>query len=313
MARPTIKDVAALAGVSAPTASRAINGIRVNADAARRVEQAVEALGFQRNAFARGLLLDRSSIIAMVMGETGPDVPGEFQRHAVEACRRRSYHLVADQVLKASSAQRLVDALVSRLRPDGLILWSPAADDLHVITSLIEAKVPYVRIQGDPRKGPTIGVDASATADAAFEIARASQAQRVIYARGGEPAWASAARSRSLSSVVKRSGAAVALETVAAQDFEAGLSLGAAETAPDRTAFICDSSGAALGVNEALRRRGTEASAIICFQDTAALRLTSGHIRRQVLPVREMAEAAISQIVAGDRPPGPQSFASRFL
>lgn len=311
MSRPTIKDVAALAGVSAPTASRALNGIRVNPDAARRVGLAVAALGFRRNAFARSMLIDRSSIIGLVMGEGGPDVPGEFQRHAVQICRERAYHLIADQVMAGDSAQTLVATLVDRLRPDGLILWSPAADDPGVLEMLAAASVRFVRLQGDPAHGPTLGVDAASSALAALTIAAEAGAARVVYARGGEPGWISAVRSAVFAEEARSLGVDLVCREMTGDLFEAGAAL--ISPGEQGAAYLCDASSVALGVSEGVRRAGESADAlIVCFQDTAALRLTSGSIRRQVLPLKEMAEAAFAQILDGGENDG-MLFSPRFL
>jgi LacI family transcriptional regulator len=63
----TITDVARLAGVSAGTASKALNGRGgISADTAERVRQAAERLGYQPNALARGLLTGRSFTVGLI-------------------------------------------------------------------------------------------------------------------------------------------------------------------------------------------------------------------------------------------------------
>ena len=62
----TIKDVAARAGLSVMTVSRVLNGERhVSAQAREKVQAAIEALGYRRNVFARGLPGARSFLICM--------------------------------------------------------------------------------------------------------------------------------------------------------------------------------------------------------------------------------------------------------
>ncbi|MGG7449713.1 LacI family DNA-binding transcriptional regulator [Plantibacter auratus] len=68
--RPTIDDVAAAAGVSRGTVSRAMNGHRwVSEEARRAVEAAVRSTGYRANAHARGLKLRRSGSVAFLLGE----------------------------------------------------------------------------------------------------------------------------------------------------------------------------------------------------------------------------------------------------
>jgi LacI family transcriptional regulator len=64
---PTVTDVAALAGVSVGTASKALNGRgQLRASTRDRVLAAAEQLGFQPNALARGLLSGRSYTVGVL-------------------------------------------------------------------------------------------------------------------------------------------------------------------------------------------------------------------------------------------------------
>lgn len=67
---PTLDKVAALAGVSRATASRAINGgSRVSPEALAAVEQAVRTLGYTPNRAARSLATRRTDSVALVVPE----------------------------------------------------------------------------------------------------------------------------------------------------------------------------------------------------------------------------------------------------
>lgn len=70
---PTLEDIAAAAGVSRSTASRAINGgDRVSPQAQAAVDAAVAELGYTPNRAARSLVTRRTSSIALVIPE--PDI-----------------------------------------------------------------------------------------------------------------------------------------------------------------------------------------------------------------------------------------------
>ena len=79
MQTPTLRDVAALAGVHAATASRALNPKTrrlVNAETARRIVRAAESLGYQPNPIARSLKTAKSSTIGLVIPDlTNPLFP----------------------------------------------------------------------------------------------------------------------------------------------------------------------------------------------------------------------------------------------
>ncbi|MFI7541982.1 LacI family DNA-binding transcriptional regulator [Actinoplanes sp. NPDC049599] len=67
----TIRDVAALAGVSAGTASKALNGRgSLRADTVERVRQAARRLDFRPNPTARGLQAGRSYTVGMITTDT---------------------------------------------------------------------------------------------------------------------------------------------------------------------------------------------------------------------------------------------------
>ncbi|OZB88194.1 MAG: LacI family transcriptional regulator, partial [Microbacterium sp. 14-71-5] len=67
---PTLEQVAAKAGVSRSTASRAINGgLRVSPEALLAVEAAVADLGYSPNRAARSLVTRRTDSIALVVPE----------------------------------------------------------------------------------------------------------------------------------------------------------------------------------------------------------------------------------------------------
>jgi LacI family transcriptional regulator len=80
--RPTIQDVAALAGLSPSTVSRALSGARpVGPDIAERVRQAADALSFRPNSVARSLRTQQTSTVGLVI----PDIINPFFPLLVQA------------------------------------------------------------------------------------------------------------------------------------------------------------------------------------------------------------------------------------
>ncbi|MFE0320592.1 LacI family DNA-binding transcriptional regulator, partial [Streptomyces albogriseolus] len=69
--RPTIKTVAARAGVGRTTVSRVVNGSDlVSADARARVLAAIKELNYVPNSVARGLVTNRTNAVALVIPES---------------------------------------------------------------------------------------------------------------------------------------------------------------------------------------------------------------------------------------------------
>jgi LacI family transcriptional regulator len=115
--RPTIRDVAERAGVSMQTVSNVINDRPVTRPETRlRVEQAIRELGYERDALARALRLQRSDVLGFFI-EDQSHLALKDPAHAalltgmVEAARQRQY---AVTVLVA--APEATDQVVSTLR-----------------------------------------------------------------------------------------------------------------------------------------------------------------------------------------------------
>jgi DNA-binding LacI/PurR family transcriptional regulator len=90
-----MKEIARMAGVSLGTVSHVLNGsARVREPLRQRVEEAVQSLGYQPSALARGLRRDRTNMIGMVI----PDVTNPFfpavVRGAEDTAFANGYRLV---------------------------------------------------------------------------------------------------------------------------------------------------------------------------------------------------------------------------
>ena len=121
--RITLADVAKLAGVSAITASRALNTPdRVSPDALQRVREAIERTGYVPNMLAGGLASTRSRLVAAVVPTIAGPVFLETIQALTEALAESGYQLMLGQSGYANSREdALLDAIIGR-RPDGIVL-----------------------------------------------------------------------------------------------------------------------------------------------------------------------------------------------
>jgi LacI family transcriptional regulator len=86
-ARPTIYDVARLAGVSTATVSRALNGTGQIAPATRAaIDAAVEQLGYRPNTIARSLVTKSTQTIALLL----PDITNPFYAALVSGIQEQA-------------------------------------------------------------------------------------------------------------------------------------------------------------------------------------------------------------------------------
>ena len=119
--RATMKDVAALAGVSPKTVSNVVTGtVAVREETKLRVEAAMTQLDFVPNLNARGLRKGRSGIIAVALPDLATAFSAELMHRIVDAAHDRG---LAVQIEETATDPERERELVSRARAhlvDGL-------------------------------------------------------------------------------------------------------------------------------------------------------------------------------------------------
>ncbi|AJT68521.1 hypothetical protein T261_6919 [Streptomyces lydicus] len=142
--RPTMKDVAARAGVGLKTVSRVVNGEPgVTPDTERRVQEAITALGFRRNDSARILRKGRTASIGLVLEDLADPFYGPLSRAVEEVARDHGALLInGSSAEDPDREQELVLALCAR-RVDGLVVI-PAGDDHRYLEPEIAAGIATV-------------------------------------------------------------------------------------------------------------------------------------------------------------------------
>lgn len=125
--RTTLKDVAAIAGVSPKTVSNVVNGYAHVAPSTReRVERAITELNYRPNLSARSLRRGRTGVIALAVPEL--DVPyfAELARRLVSAAAELGWTVLVDQTEGVQERERQVISGIRDHLIDGLVL-SPLA------------------------------------------------------------------------------------------------------------------------------------------------------------------------------------------
>lgn len=125
MSHVTIFDVAREAGVSESTVSRVLNGTaRVSQVKRQAVDRAIEALGFQPNAFARGLATGRSRAIGVVTQAIDSPFYGEGMRGIEQTLQASGYTpIFMSGHWNSDDEERCIRELIQR-RVDGIILFA---------------------------------------------------------------------------------------------------------------------------------------------------------------------------------------------
>ncbi|WP_435843977.1 LacI family DNA-binding transcriptional regulator [Streptomyces iakyrus] len=142
--RPTMKDVAARAGVGLKTVSRVVNGEPgVTPETEQRVQEAIDALGFRRNDSARVLRKGRTASIGLVLEDLADPFYGPLSRSVEEVARAHGALLInGSSAEDPEREQELVLALCAR-RVDGLVVI-PAGDDHRYLEPELKAGVATV-------------------------------------------------------------------------------------------------------------------------------------------------------------------------
>lgn len=140
----TIKDVAALAGVSAATASRVMSGNPATSEASRaRVMAAAKELDFQPNAQARSLRSAHTDTVGLLI----PDVRNTFFAELAHSVEQEALALGYVNILgNANENVRQQDAYLEALmrqRVDGVII-APQGDGSGAIERLLHRHIPVV-------------------------------------------------------------------------------------------------------------------------------------------------------------------------
>ena len=123
-ANPTIHDVAACAGVSISTVSRALRGTGyVNAEKREQILRVAMELGYVPHAGAQGLRTQRSGVIGVVLGDLGNPHTATLANSIQRYLGERGYAAVFVSVASDGDAmeQRALQTML-RQRPDGLIV-----------------------------------------------------------------------------------------------------------------------------------------------------------------------------------------------
>lgn len=263
-ARATMKDVAALAGVSPKTVSNVVTGtVGVREETKARVEAAMAELDFVPNLSARGLRQGRSGIIAVALPDLATAYSAELVHRIVEAAHGRG---LAVQIEETATEPAREKELLSRARAhlvDGLILNPVRLEDSVIRYA---DRLPPIVVIGEveQHRADHVLIDSrQAAADVTRHVIERG-ARRIAVIGADDRGELATATSR-----LRLEGVHVALS-------EAGL---ARDRAMEVNRMPWSMAAGAEGMNELLAR-GVEFDAVVAFTDSmaaGALHTLHGH------------------------------------
>lgn len=148
MARVTLKDVAAKAGVSYQTVSKVLNNrAQVSEETRERIWQAVRELNYRPNISARNLRTQASNLVGYAWHGMPKDfmhpVLDAFVHSITNAAEERGYHLLTFTANRDGGHSDVYQELFSRNQVAGFILADTVTNDARV-KALIERQIPFV-------------------------------------------------------------------------------------------------------------------------------------------------------------------------
>ena len=259
--RWTIKDVAARAGVSIGTASKALNGRgNLRAETRSRVLRAAESLGFEPNALARSLLAGRSFTVGLLTTDSFGrfSIPVMLGAEDALGAGRMSV-LLCDGRGDPERERRYVRTLLSR-RVDGIIVTARRVDPRPPVGTDLPVPVVYAMAQSEDRQDISVLPDDEGGGYVAVD--HLAKIGRTCIAHISGPEHFEAARRRALGARVALARAGLEMaggevwfgEWSEAWGREAAARLLEREPATD--AIFCGSDQIARGVADELRERG---------------------------------------------------------
>ena len=147
---PTLRDVAALAGVSHQTVSRVVNRRPdVTLETRERVQTVIEQLGYRPHAIARSMARGQTYTLACLAPNLTDFTYASNMEGAESVARTHGYYLLCVPFADRQQFDAVIEQLVAYRRVDGLVVISPYLDDRRV---QLPDEVPAVLMGGCQRR-----------------------------------------------------------------------------------------------------------------------------------------------------------------
>lgn len=304
----TIEDVAAMAGVSIATVSRAINEPTKVADATRRrVTDAIARTGYTTNAMARSLRMRRSNMILILAPDVGdPNFSNILVGLETEASKR-GYGLLIGNTQNDPSREADYLRFISSNQADGLILFTGHLP-YGLGQSPADGRLPPMVAVNEPVIGkgvPFVGVDNFEGARVATEHLMSQGHRRIAYV--GRAPNREISRLREEGYRAALAGAELTADPRLVIDGDGTTESGraAAELMFVRdvlpTAFFCVNDATAMGVMIALNARRYELPqqfSIMGFDDISFASFLTPSLSTMKQPRHRIGEAAMELLLA---------------
>lgn len=294
----TIKDVARAAGVSPATVSRALaTPDLVHADTRRRVQQAVDALGYKPNRAARGLITGRTGNIGLIVPDlTNPFFPGVVKGVQTRA-READYSVFLADTDEDPSAEADVVRNLSK-QVDGIILCSPrmSEDDLRSLTG----ETPMVMLNRRVGRLPSVTTDNADGIRQAIAHLTALGHRRIAYVAGPKMSWSNRERLRALRQATAAAGVELAEVGNVVPQYSGGVAAADLVLASGVTAVIGYNDLVAVGMLSRFAARGVAVPgriSVMGFDDIVLSEMVNPSLTTLAQPKEQTGRAGVDLLL----------------
>lgn len=306
--KPTINDVARIAGVSKKTVSRVINrSPLLNAGTRAKVEAVIADLGYVPNPQARALALRRNFLIGLIHDNPNAQMVLGVQEGMLSAIRDTEFALVVRPVNRRSPTMiEDVRTFLEQQRLFGVLLLPPISENDALAALCAELGVAYVRMG-------SVRLDDDAHMVASNDRKAVAKAVSYLIGRGHSriglvagPAGFRSAAERALGyrDALETAGVALdpAMMTEGDYTFDTGIAAGQTllGLSPRPSAIFACNDEMAAGVLHAARSQGLsvpEDLSIVGFDDTAIAAHIWPPLTTVRWPIEAMAKAAATKLI----------------
>jgi LacI family transcriptional regulator len=300
----SIEDVAQRANVSISTVSRVLNRRNIVNDKTRkRVELAIQELNYRPNVFARGLMLQQSNILGLVL----PDLHGEFYSEIIRGANQKAHELGYQLMVSSAGGNADGNTVLSAVSDHGLV------DGIVVMVSDIDSKtkktlgsvmIPFVVLDGqvDGMKHDSVVIDQRHGAEAMVRhLVEDCGAKRVVFVGGLKTNIDTIDRLEAYRDVMNRASLNVGPNDVFHLDFsyEKAFELGRKQVQgwADSGAFVFAANDEmAAGIIDAAIEKGIavpEQLKVVGFDDTRIAQMTRPRLTTVHVPMSSMGALAV--------------------
>lgn len=314
----TLKDIAEKTGVSVSTVSRVLhdssNKYKISLETQEIVKKAAKELGYRINTLARGLRLQKTFEIGLIV----PDISNPFFSAVIKSLagelRKGGYNFIVYDTDEDISIERSAVKSLLEKRVDGLIIASVGQEFSH-IQKIHDTKIPIVMIDRcfDSLDIDSVSVDNVKGAMFAVHHLINEGHTRIAFIQGLPGTYANETRLQGYKQALTDSGITIDEHLIVGDDFR---SLnGYLETkhllqlSPPPTAIFTAGDLIALGALEACRENGIRIPhdiSLVTFDDPVFTSYLSPALTAIEQPITKMTEMAVAMLYRRMRNPNDE-------